>query len=164
MLLQKSVSWSQIRTKHRLSRFFQPFDVIPHNQDTDHNPQEDSVSARLLSSYGIVRQAGPGTYHLLPLGLRSQRKIENIIDREMERIGCLRVSMPHVTQSSLWKKSGRLKKMGSELITFQDRHDRTQVTNHSSVFIISSNHSSVFILINQSQLSIHCNQPITTHR
>ena len=128
MLCQKTTSWSQIkRHKYTLSKFFQPFDVIPHNQDTVHNPSEDSISARLLTNYGVVRQAGPGTFHLLPLGLRSVKKIENIIDREMEKIGCLKISMPHVTQASLWKKSGRLTRMGSELITFNDRHERSQV-------------------------------------
>ena len=81
-----------------MSKFFQPFDVIPHNQERVSSPQEDSVSARLMTSYGVVRQAGPGTFHLLPLGLRAMTKLETIIDTELQRVGCLKISMPHVTQ------------------------------------------------------------------
>ena len=119
--------WCQKRTKFTLSKFFQPFDVIPYNQDKKHNPQEDSISARLMTSYGIVRQAGPGTYHLLPMGVRAQNKLENIIDRELEKIGCLKMSLPHITQGQLWKNSGRLETIGDELVTFKDRHERLQV-------------------------------------
>ena len=84
-----STSWCQRRTKYTLSKFFQPFD--PFNQDKSAAPQEDSVSARLMAGYGIVRQAGPGTYTLLPLGLRAQTKLEALIDREMHKCGCLKV-------------------------------------------------------------------------
>jgi len=110
-----------------MSKFFQPFDVIPHNQERVASPSEDSVSARLMTSYGVVRQAGPGTFHLLPLGLRAMTKLERIIDTELQRVGCLKMSMPHVTQGHLWGTSGRLASMGPELVTFRDRHQRTQV-------------------------------------
>ena len=94
------LSWCQRRTKYTMSKFFQPFDVIPHNQGPDHSLQEtDSVSARLMTNYGVVRQAGPGTFHLLPLGLRAKSKLETIIDTELQKVGCLKISMPHVTQA-----------------------------------------------------------------
>ena len=92
------ISWCQRRTKYTMSKFFQPFDVIPHNQERVASPPEDSVSARLMTSYGVVRQAGPGTFHLLPLGLRAINKLERIIDTELQRVGCLKISMPHITQ------------------------------------------------------------------
>jgi len=115
------------RLRYTLSNFFQPFDIIPHNLGKNHCPQEESVSARLLISYGFVKHGSPGTYHLLPLGLRVQNKLENLIDSELRRIGCHKISMPLLTQGSLWKKSGRLDSMGPELITFQDRHNRLTV-------------------------------------
>ena len=114
------------RTKFTLSSYFQPFDTIPFNQ-TQAKPQEESVSARLMTSYGVVRPAGPGTFHLLPLGLRAQDKLEKIIDQELEKVGCLKVSMPHLTPASLWRKSGRLDSMGAELVKFRDRQERLQV-------------------------------------
>ena len=94
------LSWCHRRTKYTMSKFFQPFDVIPHNQGRDNSLQEtDSVSARLMTNYGVVRQAGPGTFHLLPLGFRAQSKLETIIDTELQKVGCLKISMPHVTQA-----------------------------------------------------------------
>jgi len=117
----------QKRSKSTLSNYFQPFDVIPFNQSGVHNPQEDSISARLLTSYGIVRQAGPGTFHLLPLGLRAQSKLEDLIDGELQKIGCHKIAMPHITSGKLWKKSGRHDLIGPELISFKDRHGKKQV-------------------------------------
>ena len=35
--------------------------------------------------------------------------------------------MPHLTQATLWRRSGRLDAMGAELIRFRDRQERTQV-------------------------------------
>ena len=66
------------RTKFTMSSFFQPF-AVPFNQSQP--SEEDSVSARLMNNYGVVRHAGPGTFHLLPLGLRAQDKLERIIDQ-----------------------------------------------------------------------------------
>ena len=85
------------------------------------------MSARLMTSYGVVRQAGPGTFHLLPLGLRAQTKLEALIDQELEKAGCLKISMPHLTPASLWRNSGRLDTMGSELMRLRDRQERLQV-------------------------------------
>jgi len=123
----KIQTFLQKRTKFTLSNYFQPFDVIPFNQSKVFNPQQESTSARLLASYGIVRQAGPGTYHLLPLGLRAVNKLESLIDEELQKVGCQKVAMPHITQGNLWKRSGRLETMGPELISFKDRHSRAQV-------------------------------------
>merc|ERR1719397_620729 len=74
-----------------------------------------------------MRAGGPGRWHLLPLGLRARTKLERLIVRELERVGCQQVSLPLVPPAQLWKQSGRLDTMGSELITFTDRQNRQQV-------------------------------------
>ena len=109
-----------------MASLFQPFDVIPHNQTKKQQGKEDeeSTSSRLLSSYGIVRNAGPGSFHLLPLGLRSLVKIERIIQQELNRVGCQKLALPQLTPASLWKRSGRLEGQGKEVLRFMDRHDR----------------------------------------
>jgi len=109
-----------------MTSLFQPFDVVPHNQTKKQQGKEDeeSTSSRLLSSYGVVRNAGPGSFHLLPLGLRSLAKIEKIIEQELNRVGCQKVALPQLTPASLWKRSGRLEGQGKEVLRFMDRHDR----------------------------------------
>ena len=130
MLIRKLISPDHLyhrRTKFTLSSYFQPFDTIPHNQTNPGGGPEESVSARLMTSYGVVRPAGPGTFHLLPLGLRAQNKLEALIDRELEVAGCQKISMPHLTPASLWRTSGRLEMMGSELMRLRDRQERPLV-------------------------------------
>jgi len=114
---------------YKRTNFFQPFDIIPHDQCVDWDPLKESVSSRLLNSYGVVRQAGPGSFYLLPLGLRSLNKLENLIDNELQKKGCMKIALPLITQGSLWKKSGRLESIGQELAVFKDRKDRTQVVS-----------------------------------
>ena len=130
MLIRKLISPDHLyhrRTKFTLSSYFQPFDTVPHNQTNPGGGPEESVSARLMTSYGVVRPAGPGTFHLLPLGLRAQNKLEALIDRELEVAGCQKISMPHLTPASLWRTSGRLEMMGSELMRLRDRQERPLV-------------------------------------
>ena len=118
------------RTKFTLSSYFQPFDTVPHNQTNSGSGPEESVSARLLTSYGVVRPAGPGTFHLLPLGLRAQTKLEAVIDSELEKAGCQKVSLPHLTPASLWRTSGRLESLGSELMKLRDRQESQAICQH----------------------------------
>jgi prolyl-tRNA synthetase len=60
----------------------------------------------------------------LPLGLRVIKKIEDIIRKELEKIGCSEILMPSVQPSELWQESGRWEQYGPELLRFTDRHQR----------------------------------------
>lgn len=55
---------------------------------------------------GLIRQSCPGMYHLLPMGLRALEKLIALIDHHMQAIGAVKIALPIVTQSALWKKSG----------------------------------------------------------
>lgn len=48
--------------------------------------EEQLESVKLLLRGGYIRQSSSGFFSLLPLGLRIVRKIEGIIDEEMERV------------------------------------------------------------------------------
>ena len=82
------------------------------------------VSHRLMLRAGLIRQAAAGVYTWLPLGLRVLRRIEAIIRTEMDLSGAQEVSMPVVQPAELWRETGRWRKMGPELLRFQDRHER----------------------------------------
>lgn len=55
---------------------------------------------------GIIRQAIPGCFHFLPLGLKSLNKLIKIVENEMKKIGGQNILFPGLTSSSLWKESG----------------------------------------------------------
>lgn len=81
-------------------------------------------SHKLLLRAGYVRQLSGGIYTYLPLGLRSLKKLENIIIHEMNLAGAIELSMPFVQPLDLWRESGRDEDYGKELLRFKDRQDR----------------------------------------
>ncbi len=86
--------------------------------------EAEVVSHRLLVRAGMIRQVARGIYDLLPLALRTVRKIERIIREELDRVGCQEVLLPIVCPAELWQESGRWDYYGRELLRLKDRHDR----------------------------------------
>ena len=76
-------------------------------------------------------QAHSGVFHLLPLGLRVQSKLEALIDKHMLSIGASKLSLSFITTEALWKQSGRYS-ANSELLRVKDRRD--------SGFLLSPTH------------------------
>jgi prolyl-tRNA synthetase len=72
---------------------------------------------------GMVRKLAAGIYNYLPLGLRSIRKVENIVREEMNRAGAIELLMPTVIPAELWQESERWEQYGKELLRFKDRKD-----------------------------------------
>ena len=87
----------------------------------------EMASHRLLLRAGYLRQLGSGIYSLLPLGFRVNKRVEQVIREEMDRIGSQEMEMPVVHPAEIWKESGRYFKIGPELVRFKDRADREMV-------------------------------------
>lgn len=83
------------------------------------------VSHQLMLRAGMIRKLASGLYTWLPLGLRTLRKVENIIREEMNRAGAQEVLMPVVQPGELWQESGRWEEYGPELLRINDRHQRS---------------------------------------
>ena len=81
------------------------------------------VSHQLMLRAGMVRKLAAGIYSYLPLGLRSIRKVENIVREEMDKAGAIEILMPMVTPAELWEESGRWAQYGKELLRIKDRKD-----------------------------------------
>ena len=52
------------------------------------------------------------------IGIENSKRIENIIRKEMKRVGALEILMPAIQPAELWKESGRWDKYGPELLEF----------------------------------------------
>ena len=88
-------------------------------------PSESEVpSHQLMLRAGMIRKLAAGIYSYLPFGLRSVRKVENIIREEMNRAGALEVLLPFVQPAELWQESHRWEEYGKELARLKDRHNR----------------------------------------
>jgi prolyl-tRNA synthetase len=103
---------------------------------TKETPSEaEVVSHQLMLRAGLIRRLAAGIYTWTPFGLRSLRKVEQIIREEMDRAGALEVLMPAVQPAELWQESGRWEQYGPELLRLKDRHQRD--------FVIGPTHEEV---------------------
>jgi prolyl-tRNA synthetase len=89
--------------------------------------EAEMASHRLLLRAGYVRQLGSGIYSLLPLGFRVNKRVEQVIREEMDRIGTQEIEMPVVHPADIWRASGRYDAIGPELTRFKDRNGRDMV-------------------------------------
>lgn len=86
--------------------------------------EAEIISHRLMVRAGLIRKLSSGIYNLLPLGLRTVKKVENIVREEITRAGGAEILMPILSPSELWSESGRWAVYGKELMRVKDRHDR----------------------------------------
>jgi prolyl-tRNA synthetase len=93
----------------------------------DDPSEAEMPSHRLLLRAGYVRQLGAGIYSLLPLGFRVNKRVEQIIREEIDRIGGQEMEMPVVHPADVWRRSGRYDAIGPELARFDDRTGRGMV-------------------------------------
>jgi prolyl-tRNA synthetase len=82
------------------------------------------VSHKLLLRAGLIRKLAGGVYTFLPLGLRSLRKIEQIIREEMDRAGAIEVLMPALQPPEIWEQSGRAETASNVLFKVKDGSGR----------------------------------------
>jgi prolyl-tRNA synthetase len=79
------------------------------------------ASHRLMFRSGMLRKLSNGLFAYMPLGLRSFRKVEQIIREEMDAAGSLEIKPTVVVPGELWKESGRWETMGEALLRVKNR-------------------------------------------
>ena len=104
--------------RNRYTNFWIP----PRSTNIDRSLRQDVDSNHLLVAAGFVRQAYSGIFHLLPLGLRVQDKLERLIDKHMRSLGASKGSLSSITSQDLWERSGRFA-TDPDLFKFRDRRD-----------------------------------------
>ena len=82
------------------------------------------LSHKLLLRAGLIRKLAGGVYTFLPLGLRSLRKVEQIIREEMNRAGAIEVLMPALQPKEIWEQSGRAETASNVLFKVKDGANR----------------------------------------
>ena len=97
----------------------------------------DIVSQKLMLRAGFIRKVAAGVYSWMPMGLRSLKKVENIVREEMNRAGAIEMVMPVVQPAGLWQETDRFDTMGAELLRFKDRHDRDFVIQPTSEEVVT---------------------------
>ncbi|KAK5044603.1 hypothetical protein LTR84_010617 [Exophiala bonariae] len=110
-----NIRHSHVDSRQRISKIWIP--PVKLNQQAVVND-----ATTLLTKAGYVSQAYAGIFHMLPLGLRVQEKLERLIDKHMKLVSASKVALSSISSQELWRKSKRLGK-SSELFKFKDRKD-----------------------------------------
>ncbi|MDR2602820.1 MAG: proline--tRNA ligase [Spirochaetaceae bacterium] len=111
------------------------------------------ASHRLMLRSGMMRKIANGLFAYLPLGLRSFRKIENIIREEMEYIGSREIKPTVVIPAALWKESGRWHTMGESMLRVKNRLN--------DEFVVSPTAEEVATSIVKGELSSYKQLPVS---
>jgi proline--tRNA ligase len=120
-------------------------------------PNEAIISSHiLLIRAGMIRKLVAGVYNYLPLGLRTLRKIENIIREEMDNAGAQEILSSAIQPKELWEESGRWNKYGPELMRFSDRHNRE--------FCLGPTHEEIFTDLVRNELKSRKNLPMNLYQ
>lgn len=105
-----------------------------------------------LSRAGFISQVSSGLYNFLPLGKRVLKKIETIVNDEMESIGAQEVELSFVTPAELWQESGRIEKFGKELLRFKDRKE--------NLFVLGPTHEEMMVNLVRNRVNSYKQLPM----
>ena len=82
------------------------------------------MSHKLMMRAGYIRKLAAGVYSYLPLGLRTLKKVEQIIREEMDAAGAQELLMSALLPSEAYQASGRWDVFGPNMFKLKDRNDR----------------------------------------
>jgi prolyl-tRNA synthetase len=114
------------------------------------------ISHRLMFRAGMIRRLGNGLFAYLPLGLRSFRKLEQIIREEMDAIGSLEIKPTVIVPGELWKESGRWGGMGEALLRVKNRL--------GADFVVSPTAEEPFTALVRDELSSYRQLPLSLYQ
>ncbi|MCY6483521.1 proline--tRNA ligase [Clostridium aestuarii] len=113
-------------------------------------------SHQLMLRAGMMRKMASGIYNYMPIGLRSLKKIENIVREEMNKVGAQEFLASALIPSELWKESGRWEVFGPEMFKLRDRNERE--------FCLGPTHEEVFTSIARSVIKSYKQLPLNLYQ
>ncbi|MBQ3295139.1 MAG: proline--tRNA ligase [Erysipelotrichaceae bacterium] len=117
---------------------------------------EDSVSGNLLVKAGYIKKTSAGVYMMLPLGLRVQNKVEDIIRKHMNEAGAQEVKMPALIAAEYYEDSGRMKGFGPSIFKLKDRNNKDMV--------LGPTHEELFAYAAKSHIHSYKNMPFNLYQ
>jgi len=123
--------------------------------------REDPVDAevdshKLLVRAGYIRRAAPGIYTWTPLGLRTIRRVEQVVREEMDRIGALEVAFPALLPREPYEATNRWEEFGPSLFKLQDRK--------GADYLLAPTHEEMFTLLVKDFYSSYKDLPVVLYQ
>ena len=117
--------------------------------------EAETPSHQLLLRAGFIDQLMAGHYSYMPLGLRTKRRVEQIVREEMDAAGAQEVLMPALQPRELWERSGRDRTV-DVLFRVVDRRERT--------FVLGPTHEEVVTRLFADHASSYRELPVTLYQ
>jgi prolyl-tRNA synthetase len=114
------------------------------------------VSHRIMLRSAMIRRLSNGLFTYLPLGLRSFRKVEQIVREEMDAIGSLEIKPTVVVPGEIWKESGRWEAMGDAMLRVKNRL--------GGDFVVSPTAEEAFTALVRAELSSYRQLPLSLYQ
>ncbi|MBR5737246.1 MAG: proline--tRNA ligase [Verrucomicrobia bacterium] len=118
--------------------------------------EAEILSHQLLLRAGIIRKLAAGLYNFMPLGMRSLRKVQQIVREEMDRAGALEILMPALQPPEIWQKSGRYDAAGDTLFKVNDHGKRE--------WVLGPTHEEVVTTLAAGEISSYRQLPINLYQ
>ncbi|MEC3914868.1 proline--tRNA ligase [Nocardia sp. CDC160] len=113
-------------------------------------------SHKLLVRAGYVRRIAPGVYSWLPLGLRTLRKVEDVVRSEMNAIGAQEISLPALLPREPYETTNRWTEYGDGLFRLKDRKGQD--------YLLGPTHEELFALTVKGEYSSYKDLPVTLYQ
>ncbi|NKX89455.1 proline--tRNA ligase [Nocardia coubleae] len=113
-------------------------------------------SHKLLVRAGYVRRVAPGVYSWLPLGLRTLRKIEDVVRQEMDATGAQEISLPALLPREPYETTNRWTEYGDALFRLQDRK--------GGDYLLGPTHEELFALTVKGEYNSYKDLPVTLYQ
>ena len=117
---------------------------------------EESISANLLVRTGMIKKSSSGVYIFLPLGLKTLRKIENIVREEMNKIGSQELIMPSLLPEEIYEVSGRRAIFGHDMFSLKDRFNRN--------YVLGPTHEEMFVNVAKDVIKSYKDMPLSLYQ
>ena len=115
----------------------------------------EAISHRLLVRAGYLRRLSSGIYSYLPLGLRTLRRIENVVRDELDRIGAQELLLPALQPREVWVDSGRDQSMDEVLVRVRAR---------AGEFVLGPTHEEVVTALVDGEVSSYRDLPQSVYQ
>lgn len=120
-------------------------------------PAEAEIeSHKLMLRSGMMRKMASGVYNYMPLGLKTLKKIEDIIREEMNAAGAQEFLASALLPAELWQESGRWDVYGAEMFRLKDRNNRD--------FCLGPTHEEVFTDIARNEIKSYKQLPVNLYQ
>jgi len=120
-------------------------------------PSDATLASHIyLARAGFISQVAAGLYNYMPLAKRVIKKIETIINEEMQKVGAQEVELSFVTPADLWAESGRIEKFGKELLRFKDRKEK--------LFVLGPTHEEMMVDLVRNRVTSYKNLPLNLYQ